>query len=103
MPNCEGDDFFLEIWLCHELGKHVLEASTEYLDTVADMLGDVVFAGLESSNLVQNAARPCKCGDIVRVCRDGNDFKILLPMSFATGYHLYKHLYLSVVNQPATA
>ncbi|KAM4063335.1 ATP-dependent DNA helicase PIF1 [Hirsutella rhossiliensis] len=96
MPKCEGSDFFLEIWVCYELGKHIVEASMESLESMADMLGDFVFAGVDSSRLARKAG-PFERANIMQVCRDANDFKVLLPMGFAEGYKLYKHLYFYVL------
>lgn len=104
MPKSEGHDFFLEMWVCSQLGQQLSEASEGPLEDMADMLGDWVYSGLEASRV----ALEIRTGSLVatnipQVCRDGNDFKVLVPMGFAEGYKLYEHLYLSVVNPAAAA
>ena len=103
LPKSEGHDFFLEMWVCSELGQQLSEASIGPLEDMADMLGGWVYAGLETSRVALERRNGfLEATNILQACRDGNDFKILVPMGFAEGHKLYEHLYLSVVN-PAPA
>lgn len=99
LATSEGDDFYLQVWVCSEMGKQLSEVNMGPVADLKDMLGDCLFDGLESSYLwQQKRSGKCPSTRVLHTCCDGKDYKILLPMGFDAGMKVYNDLNLSVLS-----